>query len=250
MKKFALYLTALLFSVAVQATDANSFYTKGNKEYENGKYPEAVLSYTEALKFRKTPELYYNLGNAYYKTNQLGQAILHFEKALLLKPDFEQARENLSLCNSRIVDKIDNSARKNLSSFWFSIRQETGVPVFGAMTLISWILSAALFAVFIVSSGSALKKIGFFSGSFFLLVSFFLLYLTLSTQSELQNNKWAIVTTDKVDALTEPNTKSQITFVIHEGTKVHVNSRNGNWMEIQLENGGVGWVDKDSCTEI
>ncbi|MES2627859.1 MAG: SH3 domain-containing protein, partial [Bacteroidota bacterium] len=192
----------------------------------------------------------YNLGNAYYKTNQLGQAILQYEKALVIQPRFEQASENLSLANSRIVDKIDNTSRKNLSSFWFSLKQEAGVPWFGLMTLSAWLLAAVLFAVFILSRNSALKKAGFFAGSLFLVLSFVLLYLTLSTESDLENNKWAIVTSDKADAFTEPKSGSAITFVIHEGTKVRVTQRNGDWTEIQLANGSTGWVQDGGCTEI
>lgn len=251
MKSAILSLIGLCFlSLSSMATDVNSLYQQGNKNYENGKYDEAVLYYSEALKLQQSPELHYNIGNAYYKTGQFGQAILNYERALVLKPDYEQARENLSMANTRIVDKIDASARKDLSSFWFSLRQQTGVSVFGGLTLLSLLASGLLFSLFLLSGSSAIKKLGFFSGTVLLIFSFVLLYLTLSTQNDLDKNKWAIVTTDKLDVLTEPRKGATITFVIHEGTKVHVNDTKDNWMEVQLPNGSTGWVTSDYCTEI
>ncbi len=249
MKSF--FTSLLLFiSTALLASDAASFYREGNTHYGNGNYQQAITSYTSALAQQDLPELHYNLGNAYYKTSKFGKAILHYEKAIRLKPDYEQAHDNLALANNRIVDKIDASARKNLRSFWFSFRQETGLAVFGALTLGSLLMAGLFFTLFLLSKGSTLKKLGFFSGSFFLLISIFLLYFTLSTQNDLATNKWAIVTQAQVDVLTEPKSQAQVAFIVHEGTKVHINASEGTWTEVQLENGAVGWVSEESITEI
>jgi len=39
-------------------------------------------------------------------------------------------------------------------------------------------------------------------------------------------------------------------FQLHEGTKVKVKSTLGNWTEIKLGNGNVGWVEQANIEKI
>ncbi|MES2627557.1 MAG: ion channel protein, partial [Bacteroidota bacterium] len=64
MMKTLLTLLGLVFFGTSWAADAASFYKQGNELYANGKYQDAVIAYTEALKFTDVAELHYNLGNA------------------------------------------------------------------------------------------------------------------------------------------------------------------------------------------
>jgi SH3-like domain-containing protein len=44
----------------------------------------------------------------------------------------------------------------------------------------------------------------------------------------------------------EPNARSQETFVLHEGTKVQVLDQLDDWRKIELEDGSTGWLQKEN----
>jgi SH3-like domain-containing protein len=39
-----------------------------------------------------------------------------------------------------------------------------------------------------------------------------------------------------------PDTNSNQLFELHEGTKVKIRNRDGNWLEIQISDGSIGWI--------
>ena len=80
---------------------------QGDDSYRMGEYQAAIESYEAVLAAGQTSaELYYNLGNAYYREGQMAKAILNYERALHLKPNMSDAKENLALANSHITDRI------------------------------------------------------------------------------------------------------------------------------------------------
>jgi len=243
-------LIILLVFQASFAARVESVFSTANKLYEQGQYEQAAKSYIDVLKTNPVAEIHYNLGNCYYKMGQMGQAVLHYERALLLKPDYDQARENLNVANTRIVDKVDSSARKNLSSYWNKVLQETGSATFGLICIILWFIATIAFVLFVLSRIPLLKKIGFFSGLLTSLAALVFLYLSLSAQHAIDENKWAIITNEKVDAYTEPKENGTAAFVLHEGTKVHINSRQGDWLEVSIQSGATGWMKSAECSVI
>jgi len=47
-----------------------------------------------------------------------------------------------------------------------------------------------------------------------------------------------------------PDEKSIDLFVLHEGTKVRILDNIGNWYEIRIANGSVGWLPVSSIEKI
>ena len=65
---------------------------------KDGRFSEAIPHYESALREgTPEPDLYYNLAFARIKTGSLADAISDYRQALLLKPDFVEARRNLEL---------------------------------------------------------------------------------------------------------------------------------------------------------
>ena len=89
-------ITLLFFSFCIgQNTE---LFDKGNDLYNQGRYLEAIESYSDIIKDGKhSSELYYNMGNSYYKLNDIANSIFYYEKALLLNPKSEKITNNLSL---------------------------------------------------------------------------------------------------------------------------------------------------------
>ena len=61
-------------------------------------------------------------------------------------------------------------------------------------------------------------------------------------KSELVNRTHAIVFAPTVTVKSSPDASGTDLFVLHEGTKVSVRSTLGDWSEIALEDGNVGWM--------
>ena len=64
-----------------------------------------------------------------------------------------------------------------------------------------------------------------------------------SRKSQLVDQKEAIIMSGVVIVKSSPDKSGTDIFQLHEGTKVRIISTVGNWDEIKLGNGNVGWVE-------
>lgn len=104
MKKIYIYL--LFVVIGISPIYSQTTLTKANEAYGQEDYIKAIELYEQTLREQGvSSDLYYNLGNAYYKHNEFAKAILNYERALLLNPGNEDARFNLEMANTHIVDK-------------------------------------------------------------------------------------------------------------------------------------------------
>jgi SH3-like domain-containing protein len=60
----------------------------------------------------------------------------------------------------------------------------------------------------------------------------------------------AIVMTPQVNVLSAPSEDGTEIFTIHEGLKVKIVNKSGNWNEIRLSDGNVGWLLASEIEEI
>ena len=98
-------LMALAFNLHAQSPEA--LVQKGNDAYNRSHYDTAIAAYTAVLDAGyESATLYYNLGNAYYRQEEYGQSILNYERALRLKPNYRDAKQNLDLVCSKTEDEI------------------------------------------------------------------------------------------------------------------------------------------------
>ena len=56
------------------------------------------------------------------------------------------------------------------------------------------------------------------------------------------DDKFAIILAREAKVMNEPTATAISKFGLHEGTKVHVVRRNGEWLLIRLDNGNEGWL--------
>ena len=61
-------------------------------------------------------------------------------------------------------------------------------------------------------------------------------------KEELVNRKNAIVFAPTVTIKSSPDASGTDLFILHEGTKVSIKSKLGDWSEIEMEDGNVGWI--------
>ena len=250
MKRIILFLSLILcfgqfaFSQMKDVKLANDLYAKG--DYSNAaKQYEKILS-TDGV----APEIYFNLGNSYYKSNEIGRSILNYERALRLDPSFDDAKFNLELAQLKVVDNIVPSPTffigrwiQNLikllpSNQWLFI--SFGVFIF---CLVSFFL-------FIFASSRITRKIAFNFAVVLFGISFFTLIFAGVRKGQMFNHSEAIVMSGVISVKSSPDKSGTDLFQLHEGAKVSVKSTLGNWTEIKLANGGIGWVEQGSIEKI
>ena len=67
------------------------------------------------------------------------------------------------------------------------------------------------------------------------------LFITQSKQQILMKQR-AIVFAQETEIWGEPNKRSDILFLLHEGTAVEVEDQLTGWSKIKLANGSIGWI--------
>jgi tetratricopeptide (TPR) repeat protein len=231
-------LTANLVLVAQQVT-----LEKAEKAYDNKRFKEAVSLYEKLIgEGYKSTGLYFNLANAYYRNNDIGKAIYYYELARKIDPHDEDVRLNLGIASSKTIDKIDSKENFFLSAVKTNVLSTLTTTTWGWLTVIFIVLACILFFAFVSTSHPRLKRVSFaFSGLFFVafLFAYFLGYSALRSKYD---NKFAIVLSKEVKVVNEPTAAGTTKFTLHEGTKIRVIERNGDWVLIGLDNGNEGWL--------
>jgi len=243
VRKLCFILLTLLVANNLSAADHNSLLKEANELYQEAKFEEAIEKFELILKMGyEASELYYNLGNAYFKSNNIPKAILNYERALLLDPGNEDIQFNLELANKFIVDKIDELPRLFVYN-WI----DTFISLFDSnqwafLSLAAFVLFLSFILIFLFSRILILKRIVFWFG--ILLFMFSILSYSLSARQKkiLTSRNTAIVFAQTIIIKGSPDESGTDLFLLHEGTKVTVVDRIGNWCEIKISDGNRGWI--------
>jgi tetratricopeptide (TPR) repeat protein len=242
MKKIYILLLIIFTTSALSAQslqDAAEAYSKEN-------YSEAVHIY-ESLSdsLGVSPELYYNLGNSYYKLKQYPKAILNYERALLLSPGEEDIKVNLELARANIVDKIDVLDRSFISIWFEKLRNITSSNTWAIIAITTFILFLLGVFIYIFGKNVTLKKIGFFGGLLLLLVSIYANVASYKQKQKILERNTAIVISPSVTIKSSPSDSGTDLFILHEGTKVEITDKMGEWKEVKIEDGNRGWIKNE-----
>jgi tetratricopeptide (TPR) repeat protein len=246
-------MALLLLSSPARAQDlarAQSLAAEGDRAYESGEYESAAESYRAALEAGLDhPILHYNLGNAYFKQGELGEAIVQYRRALRQNPRDGAARANLERAESLIQDEA-------LAPLSLPLFLRPVAWIYGELSLDEWIVVAliAWFALCLLGAlrcwwrPPALRGRGplWVSG---LAVALALAMASVHAEHELRRNP-AVVTAGEVDVRSGPGESYNLSFKIHEGLRVYVDDRRGEWSRVHLGGELVGWVPSAEIEEI
>lgn len=255
MKHVIFMITGLLiFIIGLEAIDVKEeklVYERALTEYQNNNFEESFELFQKLIASGYSSfQLYYNTGNAAFKTGDIAEAILNYEKALLIKPFNEDARYNLEIAKTYTLDKLEVIPEVFFIRWFklFSLLLHTNT--WSIISLACFTLSLILLAVFLFSARYKLKKQTFLVAVVLFVISLLSFALSLTNKSLTLNNKEAIVFEPVVTGTSSPGTGGNELFVIHEGTKVEVEDRLGEWYEIRLSDGTVGWIPMNFVRKI
>jgi len=224
---------------------------EANRAYLAGRYENAVTIYEKVTQAGlASPVLYYNLGNAYFKLGNMPLAILYYEKAHKLAPADADIVHNIRLANTRIVDKIEPVPMLFYIRWWSSARNILSPDNFAKISLALFSIFWLLLACYFLARRKVLRITAFYFALIFLIGSIFGIVLASDSHHKALNPDEAIVMEPSAGVKSSPDDKSVDLFVIHEGTKVTVMDRIGNWKEVRIANGNSGWIQTTAIREI
>lgn len=234
----------IIYIISNQNLD--SIFQRSNEFYTNGEYNLAIEGYKEILKYGyESSELYFNLANSYYKLNNIPETNFYFEKAKYKSPNDEDILVNLSYAQNLRIDKIEKLPVSQIHSLkirYLNLFSEKGWSILFIVFI--W-LSSITFGCFILIKNSNLKRLFFTSSIVLFLMSGFLVVVNME-KKELLNEEFAIIFDKEIEVWSEPNKISELKFLLHEGTKVKKIDTIQDWVNIQLENGTLGWIQSSS----
>jgi hypothetical protein len=182
--------------------------------------------------------------------NDLASAILYYEKAKKLNPGNEDINFNLKVTNNKIADKIEPLPEMFYKRWYRNLVELFPVDQWARITLLTYILSLLFALIYVMSQRIYLRKMGFWAGILFFILSLVSVHFSVQNYKTLQNNTEAIIFAPTVTIKSSPDEKSIDLFVLHEGTKIKILDNIGNWYEIRIANGSVGWLPVSSVEKI
>ena len=168
-KWFAVVLLMLLFSpVAGYGVEKNNT----DIEYSKGNYQRAIKDYEALLQKGPSSDIYYNLGNAYYRTDNITRAVLNYERALLFSPGDKDIAFNLQMARSKTIDKITPKSEMFFVTWYRALVNMITADSWAVVAVVSIALALLFVLLYLFSSSTLYRKIGFFSS-----LSCFLLFV-------------------------------------------------------------------------
>jgi len=246
-KGIGLLLVFLVLPLGLAIADQKDFlFQQGNEFYKAGDYEKAARAYEQILQMGyESAAIYYNLGNAYFKLHQNSRAILNYERALRLAPNDEDIRHNLQLANLAVVDKIPSLPELFYIRAFRQFRDRFTLSTLFILVICLYLICIGTLIIRILTKRNRARQLALFVITVCGIPLLFFSGILISKIHHLHCHVEAIIMTEKVDARSAPSSDGTELFVLHEGVKVHIVNRTGEWVEIKLADGKKGWLPKE-----
>lgn len=241
--KQTFYILVLLFCSVLNAQNEDAF-NKANALYNNGKYAEAIDTYKTILDSENhSAALYFNLANAHYKLNNIAPSIYYYEKALQLSPNDQDIKNNLAFAKNMTIDAIETVPEGGLKRLINKVANSMSFDGWAILAIVCVFCFVILFLSYYFAFTTVKKRLSFIGSFVFLAFMFIALSFAFHKYNLVKKDKPAIVFAKESKVNSEPNTRSEESFRLHEGTKVQVLETVGDWKKIKLSDGKTGWVE-------
>lgn len=219
-------------------------YQEGNRLYQESDFEGAAARYQAVLAAgMESAALHYNLGNAHFRLDRLADAVVAYERAIRLDPGNEDARANLALVAERLQDRIEPLPRFWLLAAFDGWMRLLPRGLLGAATGTTYLLLGAAL-VLLVLRRPRRRRAAVRRSAYAFAATFVVLGATLlARETGFGRAEEAVVLDVEVRVLSAPSTDGGLTvFTLHAGAKVRIDRRSGDWAEIVLPDGKVGWL--------
>ncbi|WP_165022313.1 tetratricopeptide repeat protein [Dysgonomonas sp. ZJ279] len=243
-------LSFLLLSAISWAVSAQSVAEQARETYDNGDYRQTIEllekeMLTEKEQGRESADLYYNLGNAYFRINEVAKARLYYEKALLLDPGDRDIRHNIDYVSTKIEDKILVADTFFLSTWFTAVQNLLSSNRWATFGIVSFVLFILCLALFFFTKLIVVKKGSFYAGIILILFTIFANIFSFNQKRRIENRDTAIIMAGSASVVSSPDINSKELFILHAGTKVTITKEDRSWLEIEIDNGSIGWIQRE-----
>jgi tetratricopeptide (TPR) repeat protein len=249
MKRIVILAFTSLFVVA--AFGANNLLKKANELYAQKDYNGAIQQYEMVKQIQgESAELYYNLGNAYYRTGDMAHAILNYNRALLLKPDYDDAQFNLKIVQRKIVDNVDVTSAFFLVEWFDDFGDLLSSDGWAVLSVIFFIIVLASILFYIFARYKLIRQISLSTGVLAIVIAFLSIVYSFKQSNKVDNCTDGIIMTGSVTSKDSPTLTGKDMFVLHTGTKVTIKNTISGWVEIELPDGNSGFIPANDIEKI
>lgn len=242
-KIMILFLVSFFHCFGALGQEKDITFDNANAAYNAGQFEKAVMLYKQILESgQHSAELYFNLGNSYYRLNQVAESIFYFEKAKQLEPTDQDINVNSAFAQNMAIDAVEVLPKSQVTQLKDNIIEffsQEGWAYF--IILLAWL--------FVLFWGLYLwNKIPFIKRTFFvtsLILAFLLigsLFIAVIKSANTSDTTYGILFNEKMEVWAEPNSRAEVLFLLHEGTKVQMLDQLQEWQKIRIANGSEGWI--------
>jgi uncharacterized membrane protein YhdT len=154
------------------------------------------------------------------------------------------------MANRLTVDRIEKLPEFFLDVWirncmnWFSSNH------WAIMSINAFVLALIFISIYLYTRKYGVKKFSFWLGLIFILIPILALIFAYQQKKKIIVKDTAIVMSPSVTVKSSPDVSGTDLFVIHEGTKVWLQDKVGEWKEIKLSDGSKGWLRTEDIEEI
>jgi tetratricopeptide (TPR) repeat protein len=248
LRGYIILATVFLFVSTVAL--GNELFQKANEAYNRKDYVNAIEQY-EALieEGYEDGMLYYNLGNAYYKANQLAKSLLWYERALRLNPDNEDIKHNIAFVNQQTIDKIEVQPEFFLKTWFAALRDLFTVQMWATISIVFVVIGCICIVLLLLLSSSRWRVSLFVIACIVFVISILSIAFACLQKSNVNRKDEAIMLQKIITVKSTPDMSGTDLFTVHEGIKIQITDKAGNWLEVRFSNGDKGWI-KEEAVEI
>lgn len=218
--------------------------------YNNSEFREVIEVLEKEKEEQKSKglessELYYNLGNAYFRVNDIAHARLYYERALLLDPGDRDIRHNIEYVKTKIEDKIVVADTFFLSIWFRGVQSLFNSNTWATMAVVSFLLLIGCLVLFFFGRSVTMKKTAFYAGIVLIIVVVLSNVFAYNQKDNVEYRDTAIIMAGSASVHSSPDSNSKEIFILHSGTKVNITKEDRSWIEIEIDNGSIGWIQRD-----
>lgn len=245
----ALFLLAGSLPLTAQP-DVDALLRQAEEAYSNADHRSALALYDSVAADHTSAGLLFNIGNCYSKLGDVPHAILNYERALRLSPGAEDVQANLDLERAKVVDRVSQLPAFTLGSMWDRLQGGRDVDQWARRSLWACALMAAAAAGGLLVHSNAAKRGLYALALVGLVATIASTALAAYRVQQVEQHAEAIILTPSVEVRGEPREGSTRLFILHQGTKLDVLEEQGDWREVRLSSGAVGWLPKAAIAVI
>ena len=172
------------------------------------------------------------------------------KKALLLNPTHEDAKYNLSFAQRMTIDNIEALPKTIGQKFSKSVIHKFNYNTWAYIAITFSFLFALLFLLYHFSYSSVYKRFYFLSSIISVCFIIITVLFAYNNYNYTKNYKTAIIFTQQSDVKSAPTNASEISFELHEGTKVELLEGLDGWNKIKIADGKIGWIKSSDIKEL